>query len=680
MKSDFQNPDEGAAQGICAPVHGDRPGLKSSLRAAGRCLAAMACLVAALQAPGAEPGQAPAQKQQKLIGVLQSQAAPGEKGLACKGLASCGTAEAVPALARLLSDPDLASWARIALEAIPGPEADNALVQAVPELHGRLLVGTLNSIGFRRSTEAVSVLVSKLGDTDADVASAAAVALGRIGGLAAANSLEQTLPKAPEAVRGSVAEGCILCAERFLSAGDADVAIRLYDLVREAQVPKQRELEALRGAILARKSAGLPLLRKLLHSSDKAYFDLALSTARELAGVEVGRALAEEMSMTSPDRQGYVLLALADRGESEAMPTVLDAAKKGPKNFRLTAIGILDQYGNASAAPTLLEAAAEGDPEIESAALAALARLPGSEVDADLVARLPQAGGKSRQTLIKLAALRQVEAALPAVSRCAQDPDPATRSAALRALGTLGDQTQIPELARLLGQTQDAKERAEIEAALLGISGRKGTLCVPHLLPMAQDPNGAIRLVALHALASAGGPQALAAVRAELQDKEQPLQDEAVRTLSTWPNTWPEDDSVAAPLLALAQSDENPSHQVLALRGYLQFLQGDKKLNAEQKSARLKEALPLLKRPEEKRLAIAVLQSTTHAQALEMLAAFAAEPAIADEACSALLNLAARNRSGATKEQRQKALQAVVAHAPDEATRKKAQQALEGLR
>ena len=71
-----------------------------------------------------------AQKQRQLIGVLKSDAAPGEKGLACKQLAIYGTKDAVPALAALLSNPDLSSWARIALEAIPGSAPDAALRKA----------------------------------------------------------------------------------------------------------------------------------------------------------------------------------------------------------------------------------------------------------------------------------------------------------------------------------------------------------------------------------------------------------------------------------------------------------------------------------------------------------------------------------------------------------------------
>ena len=85
------------------------------------------------------------------------------------------------ALAPLLADPELASSARIALEAIPGPAADAALRKAIDSLKGELLVGTINSIGVRRDAAAVDPLTGRLKDPDAEVASAAAVALGHIG-------------------------------------------------------------------------------------------------------------------------------------------------------------------------------------------------------------------------------------------------------------------------------------------------------------------------------------------------------------------------------------------------------------------------------------------------------------------------------------------------------------------
>ncbi len=66
--------------------------------------------------------EAAREKQRSLIATLRTGTAP-QKALACKELAVYGDKEAVPALAPLLLDGQLSSWARIALEAIDDPAA-----------------------------------------------------------------------------------------------------------------------------------------------------------------------------------------------------------------------------------------------------------------------------------------------------------------------------------------------------------------------------------------------------------------------------------------------------------------------------------------------------------------------------------------------------------------------------
>jgi HEAT repeat protein len=619
------------------------------------------------------------EKERKLIDILKSDVPPADKAVPCKQLVVYGTKDAVPVLAALLPDPQLASWARIALEAIPDPAADEALRQAVPRLQGKLLVGVINSIGVRHDPKAVGALVKKLKDADPEVASAAAVALGHIGGANATKALTRALPGAADGVRSAVAQGSILCAEKFLAQGKRAEAIKVYDTVRKAEVPKQRMLEATRGAILARGSAGLPLLLEQLRATDKGRLAIGLHTARELPGKEVTEALAAEVRRGSPDRQSFLLLALAERTDDAVLPAVLEATRSGPVKVRLAAVGVLDRMGNISSVPVLLDAASDSDVTLSQTAQAALARMPGNKVDSDLLGRLPRSGGKMRQVLIELAGQRRIESALPALVQSAEDPDPGVRSAAVQAIGVLGGDKEAADLARLLSKAKSGKERDDMETALIALSGRSGAGCVPHLLPLTQSGDSGLRTIGLHALASAGGPDALAAVKSAIQDSDESVQDEAVRTLSTWPNNWPDDAGVAEPLLALAKSDKKMSHQVLGLRGYLEYIKGDKRIKDDEKAAKVSELLPLLKRPEEKRLAIAALDGISTPAALEMLTTFAAEPAIADDACSAILSVTGKSVEAVPKEQRQKALQLVVENSKSADTKKRAEDLLKKI-
>ena len=102
------------------------------------------------------------------------------KAKACQRLAVVGEPSAVPALAELLGDPQLAHYARTALEPMPSGAADQALREALSRLNGGLLVGVINSIGVRRDPMALTALAKLRRDDDQSVISAATAAINRI--------------------------------------------------------------------------------------------------------------------------------------------------------------------------------------------------------------------------------------------------------------------------------------------------------------------------------------------------------------------------------------------------------------------------------------------------------------------------------------------------------------------
>jgi glutamate racemase len=181
-------------------------------------------------------------------------------------------------------------------------------------------------------------------------------------------------------------------------------------------------------------------------------------------------------------------------------------------------------------------------------------------------------------------------------------------------------------------------------------------------------------------LATIGGPDALGAVKSAINDADETVQDEAVGILATWPNNWPEDTTVAEPLLALVNSGKKPAHKIQGARGYLLHLQENKKLSNADKLAAVEKLVPSLKLPQEKRLVISTLGNIPTQKTLDLLATFASDAGLAEEACLATVNVAsARNVEGATKESRQKALQMVLEKSKSDATREKANAALRRL-
>ena len=567
-----------------------------------------------------------AAKEKELIEKLRSDAPAADKAIACKQLAVYGSQLAVPELAQLLGDERLASWSRIALEAIPGPEASEALRKAMDSLKGRLLIGTINSVGVRRDDGAVDPLTVRLQDPDVEVASAAAVALGHIGNTAATKSLRGSLVGTPAKVRTAVAEGCILCAERLMAEGKTNEAVEIYDEVRRAEVPKQKVLEATRGAILARKSDGIPLLIEQLRSQDKGSFRLGLSTARELAGSEVADALAAELTRATPDRAALLLVAVADRSES-VPPAVLEVAKSGPKEVRIAAIGVVGRLGDASSLPTLLEIASTTDAELAQSAKTALAGLRGENINADIVTRLSKAEGKTLEVLIELVGQRRIDAT-PALVKAADHPEAAVRSAALTALGaTVGAKDLSVLISRVVSpKNPNVAEVAQKALRVASVRMPDREACAAQLAAAMSRAPDSTKPIVLEILGEMGGAKALATIGAAVKGSDPVLQDTGSRVLGEWMTL-----DAAPVLLDLAKTAASDKYQVRALRGYLrlarQFSKSDK-----QRAEMCENALDASGRAAEQQLVLTVLERYPSPDALTVAIKARQVPALKENA------------------------------------------------
>lgn len=553
------------------------------------------------------------EKEKELIGILSSEAPGAEKAIACKQLAIHGSDAAVPELAKLLPNPQLSSWARIALEAIPGSAADDALRKATSSLEGNLLVGTLNSIGVRRDTGAVELLTARIKDENAEVGSAAAVALGRIGNTGAATALRAALAIENAKVRSAVAEGCVLCAERILAGGNAGEAAAIYDEVRKADVPKQRILEATRGAILAKQGDGLALLLEQFQSSDKGLLYIGLSTAREFPGTEIDKALAAELGKAQPDRAALIIHAMADRKETVVLPAVLKAAVSGPKPVRLAAVNALGRVGDASCLAELLTIVTEDDAELTQAAKGALAELRGEKVDAEIVARLGKPGGKIYPLLIELVGQRRIEATAPLLNALDQS-DKTIRAAALTALGETVALDGLPVLISQATNPKHAEDAGVAQLALKTASVRMPDrdACAEVLATALDRSPAATKSILLEILGEVGGTKALKTVGAAAKSADATLQDVGSRLLGKW-------NSVeAAPVLFdLAKTAPREQYQVRALRGYI-GLARKFAMPEEQRVEMCQKAFDAARQPAEQKLVLDVLKLHPSVEGLKL--------------------------------------------------------------
>jgi HEAT repeat protein len=423
---------------------------------------------------------APAEDEAKQIAVLESTAGFAEKATACRALVRIGTAAAVPVLAKLLPDEQLSDMARYALEPIPDPAVDAALRAALEQTTGRALIGVIGSLGARRDAAAVEGLSRRLQQADNGVVQATARALGQIGTAAAGQALAAALPAASPDNRPAVIEGLLRCAEALSATGgkaEQTQALAVYDSLRALpQASHQVRAAALRGAVLLRQDAGIPLLLAGLRDEGYVVAMAAARTAMELPGAAVTKALADDLGRLPAERQILVVSVLGKRGDEAALPALLALARSGAAPARVAAVRALAEVGDASATVVLAELQRDPEVSVARAAKETLAALAGPQVDAALLAQLAEGDGPARLDAIELLGQRRVTAAVPALLKAAEDADEAVRTRAIKVLGDLGGEAQFQALIGLLLRAPSAATSQAVEDAL-------GAICVREARP-----------------------------------------------------------------------------------------------------------------------------------------------------------------------------------------------------
>jgi HEAT repeat protein len=568
----------------------------------------------------------------RLIAILKSDAPQKEKADACMQLARVGTAQAVPALAALLADEKLNHMARYGLETIADPAVDEALRAALATTKGRPLVGVIGSLGVRRDAQAVDPLGALLQDADADVAQAAARALGKIGNAAAAAKLRNALAGVSAANQLAFCEGLLRCAERLAAAGSRDEAAAIYGQLRGLTTAlHQVRTAALRGAILSGGTQGLTVLRENLASADYLLFTAAVRTSFEIPGPDVTAILIAALGQLATDNQVVVLQALGARRDVSALSTLEAASRSGPKPVRLAAIRALAGLAQPSSVPGLIGLLDDADRDLGQAAQESLASLPGPQVDAAVMAMLQGSDPGKRLTAIDLITRRRMTAALPALLDAAGDSDAKVRAAAMKRAGELASVDQLPALLDFLMKAKSGQDVEAAEQAVSSVCTKSGNpeACVEKLAGLMDRGGLAQKGALLRILSTLGGPDALKAIRAAVADPNAEVHASAIRALGDWKTA-----DAAPDLLALAKAASNPTDRLLCLRSYL-GLARNTDLPAGQRLTLCRDVRGVIQSQDEKRLLLSALGSLQTAEAVGLIVPYLDDAEVKEEASAA---------------------------------------------
>jgi HEAT repeat protein len=189
--------------------------------------------------------------EKRLVDALAGGLSRSAQDYVCRKLRVVGTAQSIPALAALLPAEQTSHIARYALARIPDEKATEALRGALPKVGSKLKPGIVGSLGVRRDAKSIGAISKLLGDSDIQVAQAAAQALGLIGTSAAARELSKFAKKAPANMKIPIADACLICAEQLLADGKRSEAAALYEQLKGDDQPAHVKVAVMKGMLAA---------------------------------------------------------------------------------------------------------------------------------------------------------------------------------------------------------------------------------------------------------------------------------------------------------------------------------------------------------------------------------------------------------------------------------------------
>lgn len=573
------------------------------------------------------------------IAVLQSSAAMAQKEAACLRLKEIGTAASVPALASLLTDDGLAQWALDALETLPAPEANDALLAALPAVAGKTKAGVIHALGIRREPRAAPELAKLVRALDGVVAVAAAQALGRIANLDALVAIQTGGAGLGGRIQMHFTDALLACADRLRAEGNVDVAAKVYEELRSPDETPVVRRAAFRGSVLCAGHEQADRVVRALTGPDELEQLVAIQLVRELPDSAATQAFAEALEQVAPVIQVALIEALRQRGDPAAAKVLAAATRRGEPAARTAAIRALGELGDESHVGLLAELASVAPGEERLAARAALASLQRGNILAAILVQIGDATSEVKVELVQALARRGERGAVPDLMRLARQADVRLSVAATQALEKLADGTQLEALLALLLQPGNAARRETAVTTFVAVGFRSRQ---PHEFSHAalNARHGAAteaQCALLEAAGELGGPGVLEALRAALEDADARVRESALRTLAEHGS-----DAARLDLLRFAQEATSDAPRVIALRGYWRLVEAMNNHPPADRLAAVRAGLGAAKTPAERKLGLARLAELRGLEALELARTLQRDADVQAEAEAAILQIATR--------------------------------------
>ena len=574
------------------------------------------------------------------LAELLSEATLECKSFICRQLWFIGTADSVPAIAKLLMDEETADIACYAIGQNPSEEAGKALREALDKVSPKVQIRIINLLGDRRDTQSVEAIGKLVFGAEREVGEAAVAALGKIGGIQARKILVEVRAKGDSELRFAATDAYLRCAEDLVAEGKSKQATIIYNELADKDEAAIIRSAAVKGLADAGGQETVPLVIAALRDENRMVRTTARSCVRTMKGQGVTELFAGELPKTPPDEQVLLIGALADRGDAAALPAITIAAKSANTEVRKAVLQAVGKLGDASSVGYLVKAATEGvSSEEKSTAINSLKMLRGSRVDDAIVKSMQHSQPSVRSQLIQVLFERNAVGAVPALLGEAVNPDRNVRKAAFKALGRLGREEDLPSLVKLLVKLKDDSSRREAERAVVMVSRKiseTGKQADVVLAELHGEKRVAVRCSLLRVLGGIANNNALRTLEEASKETNPAVRDTAIRTLAKWPNAM-----AAEALLEIYSNTQNQIHRLLSLRGFVRLLALPAEERPVEKTLKMcRQAMRQAHSPAEQKLVLSGLANVSDPGVLSMVEPFLQVETVRAEAAMAMIKIA----------------------------------------
>jgi len=575
--------------------------------------------------------------EKEMLNFLNSEALFAGKQFVCKQLSIIGTETSVPVLAKMLKDEKTADIALYALERIPGPAADKAVLKALSKAKGKTKVGIINTLGQRRVIKSVKSLGKLVYDSDRAVAEAAIAALGKIGD----GNATKTLGKAKDKITGSlrifVLDAYLKCADKLAVQGNTSQANSIYQSLYSKNESTTIRAAALRGLVKTNTQGAVDLILTSLKNDPKELHPSAIVLLRELPENTAVQPVVAVLPGLADQGKIQLLSAFSDRGDLSARSAVVAAVTDDTQPVRIAALKALANVGAEADIALLTKIAAETKGEEQEAARESLSLLRGASIDRKIIAQIPDAETDKKVELIRSVGERNMVTATKALLKTAADPERSVRRESYRTLAVITNPEYINDVIQLLVKEENSGVRKEAKKTVVAIAQKsedKDNRAKPVLTFLPSVENNEAKSSLMEVLGKIGDKNALPVLKEALNSENADLQIAAIRALTNWPDAGP-----AGELLNVAKTSDNETQRILALRGYIGLL----KIESDRSDAKAlklyQDAMTLATKLNEKRLVLSGMATLHSMEAFNTTAQYLDDPELQPEAEVAVVGL-----------------------------------------